>query len=67
MTTYFPALAKYFVSDANVWWKEFYIFHFVVAFVLQQGNIIYIENFICAYAEAYLEHNPTQLTEIISG
>ena len=32
----FPALAKYFASDANVWRKEFYVFHFVVAFAFHK-------------------------------
>ena len=39
MTKYVSALAKNFASDANVWRKK-YVFHFAVAPVWQQGEIL---------------------------
>ena len=37
-----PLFAKGFTFDANVWKKNYHVFHFGVASVLQQGKIVYI-------------------------
>ena len=64
MTTYFPALAKYFTSDANVWRKEFYVFHFCSCICIATGelSLYYIGNFIYTYA--HLEPNQTSTMEL---
>ena len=66
MTTYFPALVKYFASDANVWGKEFYVFHFCSCICIATGelSLYYIGNFIYTYAEAHLEPNQTSTMEL---
>ena len=42
MDTYFPALPKNFPSDAKCVNKTDHVFHFVVAPVLHQENMVYI-------------------------